>query len=730
MRLTTLFVFVALLAKAQFTYVLNQQVPVIVDQDTLTMPWAGGLNAAQFNTMDLDFDEKEDLILFDRMANRVITFLNVDGKYVHAPEYEPFFPTDTEGFMLLRDYDCDGKKDLFTKGLLGIHVFRNISEPDQPPAWEKLTFYTGFNGPRSPVLLTKGFSGKINLQLQSDDLPAIVDMDGDGDLDIMNVKFVGSSTIEYHQNFSMERYGTCDSLDFERITQYWGGVEECECGEFAFGEPCATGGRQKHAGGKSLLVLDVDNDGDMDVLFSEAECTRVFQLTNEGTNENPVITSAIDFPTATPVNILAFPSVYYEDVDFDGKKDLLASPNIFAREFLQTNLRQSTWFYKNTGTSELPQFSFQQRDFLQKNMIDVGDNAVPAFFDADADGDLDMFIGTFVNGTRASLFYYENIGTRTEPVFEFFTDDVIGLSFNNFTNIKPQFADVNGDAKADLVFTASNQFGVGTNLYYVANTSSAGLNFTGQQIQSLNFPIPWNAENVLLTDINNDLLPDLLIGKLNGSIEYWQNTGTPTSPNFTLVESDYLGLGPSILRQNLSMASADLNSDGKADLVLGDQLGRLTIINDFKNQTDASSGTTNILFNSLSETYINQNLGGRVWPAIANIFNTNRPAIVVGNALGGLHILQPDESQALPESPQITVYPNPVVRENTNVINISVDRPAFVYLVSITGQELGSPILMQGQQLYQFRVDGLPAGIYILRFFINDRSFVRRIVIH
>jgi hypothetical protein len=173
-----------------------------------------------------------------------------------------------------------------------------------------------------------------------------------------------------------------------------------------------------------------------------------------------------------------------------------------------------------------------------------------------------------------------------------------------------------------------------------------------------------------------------------------------------------------------------LNSDGKSDLVLGDQLGRLTIINDFKNQTDASSGITDILFNSLSETYINQNLGGRVWPAIANIFNTNRPAIVVGNSLGGLHILQPDESQVLPESPQITVYPNPVVRENTNTINISVDRPAFVYLVSITGQELGSPILMQGQQLYQFRVDGLPAGIYILRFFINDRSFARRIVIH
>lgn len=729
MRLTAVFILVSHIAMAQFTYVFNQQVPVIIDQDTLKHPWAGGLNAAQFNTMDLDFDGDEDLVLFDRMANRVITFLNVDGKYIHAPEYEPFFPEETEGFMILRDFDCDGRKDLFTKTLLGILVFRNISESGQPPAWEQILFYTGDSeSPKVPQLLTKGFAGKTNLQLQPDDLPAIVDVDGDGDLDIVSLQYPGGSRIEYHKNFSMERYGTCDSLDFERITQYWGGVEECDCGVFAFGEPCSTGGRQKHAGGKGLLVLDLDNDGDMDVLFSEAKCTSVYQLTNVGTNETPLFTSASQFPATNPVSILPFPSVYFEDVDFDGNKDLIASPNIFGREFFQTNLSQSTWFYKNTGTNAQPQFTFQQRNFLQGNMIDVGDNSVPAFFDADADGDLDMFIGTYINGNRGTIFYFENIGTRTDPIFKFVTDNVLGLSVYNFTNIKPQFADVNGDAKTDLVFTASNQFGSGTNLYYVANTSSTGLNFSGQQVQSLNFPIPWHAENVLVTDINDDLLPDLLVGKLNGSVEYWQNTGTPASPNFTLANSAFLGLGSSILRQNIAMAVADLNADGKPDLILGNQAGRLTIIDDFKNKTEAL-GTTNIIYNPLTEMYISQNLGGRVWPAVANLFNTTKPAIVVGNILGGLQILQHDESQALPESPQISIYPNPVNRENSGIINLSVDRPAFVYLVGITGQQLGSPILLQGQQLYQFRADGLSAGIYILHFYINGRSYARRIVI-
>jgi hypothetical protein len=713
---------------AQFTYVLHQDVPVVVEGDTLKMPWTGGLNAAQFNTIDLNGDGLEDLALFDRMANRIITFLRVGQSYVYAPEYESFFPAATSGFMLLRDYDCDGRKDLFTKDLLGIKVFRNVTEAGKPLSWKLVQFYSGFQGPKSDVLLTKGFSGKINLQLQSDDLPALVDVDGDGDLDIFNVRFAGASTIEFHKNFSMERYGTCDSLDFERITQTWGDVEECECGEFAFGTSCSTsGGRQKHSGGKALLALNLDNDNDMDILFSEAECTQVFQLTNTGDNENPLVTSATLFPAANPINILPFPATFYEDVDFDGIPDLISSPNIFVREYLYTDLKNSTWFYKNTGSTQLPQFTFQKRNFLQDEMIDVGDNAVPAFFDFDADGDLDMFIGTFINGSRASIFLYENIGTRTEPVFKLFTDNLIGLSFSNFTNIKPQFADINGDARTDLVFTASNQFGGNTNLYYIPNTSPVGLSLSAQQIQSLNFPI-FASENVLVAYINDDQLPDLLVGRQNGALQYWENIGSPSNPVFSLADPAFLGFGSSVFRQSPSVSIGDLDDDGKPDLIVGDQTGRITIISDFKNAT-AGAGIVDFIHNPISNTYSSQNLGGRVWPTVANIFSTNRSAIVVGNGLGGLHILKHDDSTPLAETPQINLYPNPAVTANSPFINISVDRPAIAHVVSITGQEVGGLLLFQGQQLYRYRVDNLSPGIYVLRFYSSGKSYSRRFIV-
>src|SRR5262245_49641511 len=107
-----LFVF-PLCSQAQFTYVLDHEIPVQDESgNVLSMAWVGGLNASQYNTMDLNDDGKEDLVLFDRMADKVLTFLNQDNTYHYAPAYESFFPTEITNWLLLRDHNCDGKKDI------------------------------------------------------------------------------------------------------------------------------------------------------------------------------------------------------------------------------------------------------------------------------------------------------------------------------------------------------------------------------------------------------------------------------------------------------------------------------------------------------------------------------------------------------------------------------------------------------------------------------------------
>src|SRR5690606_20077328 len=116
------------------------------------------------------------------------------------------------------------------------------------------------------------------------------------------------------------------------------------------------------------------------------------------------------FPANQPVNFCIFPAAFYEDVDFDGVKDLIASPNLFSKEYLNTLFDRSVWFYKNTGTSSEPTFSLVRQNFLQNEMIDVGDNAVPALIDIDGDGDDDLLISSNSSTTFISrIVLFENI---------------------------------------------------------------------------------------------------------------------------------------------------------------------------------------------------------------------------------------------------------------------------------------------------------------------------------
>jgi len=82
-------------------------VTVTVGGTPLNYPWVGGINSAQFSTIHLNNDTIEDLFIFDRTGNKVLTFVN-DGigiGYTYAPEYESQFPV-LQSWAILRDYNC------------------------------------------------------------------------------------------------------------------------------------------------------------------------------------------------------------------------------------------------------------------------------------------------------------------------------------------------------------------------------------------------------------------------------------------------------------------------------------------------------------------------------------------------------------------------------------------------------------------------------------------------
>lgn len=708
MRFIALLLIISTTAWGQYAYEADFSIPVRnADDELMAQPWAGGLNAVQVNTMDINGDEVEDLLLFDRTANKVLTYLVQEQQYIYAPEYEVLFPDDLANFLILRDLNGDGRKDIFTGNPFGIKVYLNNSNGDLL-SWQHLLFQN------SNVILSTGFTGKTNIQLQADDVPSIADMDGDGDLDILCMNFSGNGKIEYHKNV-----GSIATPDFVRITQAWGGLTECGCSEFAFNNTgCASNGRIQHAGGKFLFTLDVNADNQMDLIFSESECDKLYLLINEGTSENAVFIQAAVFPDNLKGNGV-YPVAFYEDLDFDNIKDLIVSPGVFERSDDITDFSQSLQLYKNLQSNNNPQFA-APFDLLQNKMIDIGENACPAFFDYDGDGDDDLFIGAFGIQQdavfRSTLSLYENIGNQEQPSFRFATPDYANLSTYELYNLKPQFTDINKDGTIDLVFTATNQDGQ-TLLYYILNNSNTVLSLQNT-ITETSFSVFFN-ENIHINDINNDGLPDALVGKGNGAVEYWRNNGSATAPFWQRESSAFLDIEQSFLRQNPSILISDINNDAKQDLVIGLQDGTIQILSDFNTAVNFDNAEKELTFNPLTKQFEVRNFGGPVW--ISSFNTTNQNYLVIGNHLGGLHLLK---AKALENN--FSVFPNPASKHQS--VFIESTTAGIVQIYSAHGQFISSTPTQKGTSELSFVM--LSAGVYLLRFSGNGATITRRLIIY
>ncbi|GJM28648.1 MAG: hypothetical protein DHS20C17_12830 [Cyclobacteriaceae bacterium] len=632
-------------------------IPVEGQNGPLLNAWAGGLNAAQFGTIDLNADNLEDLCVFDRTTNKVSTFINTGSGYQYQPQFEYFFPENLNSWMLLADYNCDGKKDIFTNTTFGLKVYKNTST-------DQLSFELQVD-----PLLSENGGQMVNLQVSSSDIPAISDVDGDGDLDILTFKFVAGNSIEYHQNQSMETGGNCDLLQFKLVDSKWGDFEECACGEYVFGETCnEPGGRRQHAGGKSLLLFDQDHDGAMELIFGDEFCTNIAFLYNEGDAANALFNNAVlDFPNAdNPIDFFIFPGMFMEDVTFDGNKDLIASPGVFENFGMAVDFLHSSYLYPNDGVAGSEVFSALQTDqFLQDQMVELGESASPAFIDVDGDGDDDLIVGNRGirnnNGVVSSFQLYENNGTLDQASFKLVSSDYLDLSSLLLNTLKPSFADLNGNGRKDLLFSAANSSGQ-TNIYYFLNQSDNGFEPVNALPQLLDFVIQ-AGDSPYFQDINLDGKADLLLGRRTGRLEYWSNASVGSNFSFELTNDAFAGIIDDSFRRELFPMAADINNDGQLELVTTDATGVMRVYTNF---IDPDGINPLEMFEYLIEPVANQpllrsRLGRGTAVAAANL-GSQLPHLVLGSRQGGLFLL---ENQSIPgnnpngENFTMELFPNP-----------------------------------------------------------------------
>ena len=592
-------------------------------------PFAGGINAGQFSEIDLNLDGIMDLIVFDKSGNKIIPFINNGLDYIFAPIYRENFPKNLHDWLLLADYNCDGKNDIFTYSNGGLAVYENTST-------NSLTFNIV-----TPLIMTDIGSFETNLWVSPDDIPAIIDVDNDGDLDILTYGLLGGF-IELHKNLSIEKNGNCDSISFKKSENCWGyfyeglndyilNCQNCQCPQISHTN---LNEQIKHPG-STILALDIDNDNDNDVVIGDINSNKLNLLINGGDNTNAfMIDVDTNFPSnhnnTVPVDLNFFPSSFYLDIDNDGKKDLIASTN--ARNY--ANYFESIWLYKNTGSNNNPEFNFIENNFLQKNMIDLGKGANPIFYDYNNDNLLDLIIGNHsyfnLNGSAySSLALFENTGTNINPEFNLIDRDWLNLSNINLNiiqnipaqNLTPTFGDVDGDGDHDLI--VGDKEGL---IHLFENISGS------YQIVSPNYfniDVGYTATPQLV-DVNRDGLIDLIIGSQDGTINYYPNNGTVFNATFDSVITNFGGVDVDSAFINDGFSSPKLiDSSGVYQLFVGSYSGKIYQFTNIDNNLNGVFTEQNSIMSTIWD-------GKKCSFDLKDINGDNQPELLLGNLSGGI----------------------------------------------------------------------------------------------
>ena len=715
---------------------------VVQGTDTLRNAWMGGLNTPQFSTIDLNNDGQPDLFAFDHESSRCYTFLSVVApaapngrRWQYAPQYESLFPSDLRQWALLRDYDCDGRADLFTFTSGGdIRVFRNVLSGGRP----------SFQLATNQIRFTGLFPGSANLTIGGYNLPAIQDVNGDGKLDIMTYDFASTSFIEQYLNNSP---GTCGSaLTFTLATANWGGIQACgSCAGYQFnGQPCFTAARPQHTGGHGLLLLDLDGDGDQDLLDGRDNCPELVRLLNQGTTAAPVLTPAgisASFPSAAaPVRVPVFPVGYAFDANFDGRPDLVVAPNMVSNLADQVDMSRQIQLFTNAAASGAPSYSLSADAFLQSDMIDVSEGAAPTFGDLDGDGLPDMLVGSHASRSgstyRAALAYYRNAGTRARPIFKLVSSDYLGLSAQSLLALKPVLVDLNRDGALDLAYGAWDR---GTNLlHYILNTAPAGQPvafsaanaqyFKGQGATGSGI-LPYTSGDMpCFTDVDNDGYVDLLIGtneirEPGKSLRYFRNRAQGTLDNaFVLVNNDFGQIrdASGVAPLNLSPTVADFDGDGRPDLLTVDASGLLRLFSDYRAQSSQFSERTDVLYNPATGQYEETRLGLDFYShcalAAADVNGDGAPELFVGTQAGGV-ISYGTRNRGTATSTKaeaarvlaLRIYPNPATARAT----VETAAPTRISVLDLAGRTVR--VAGAAQRRHALELSGLAAGMYLVR---------------
>lgn len=711
------------------------------NSQVLAYATAGGVDNAQLNSIDLNDDGILDLFIFDRAGDVIMPFLynSSTASYVYAPEYKRQFPV-LKDWVLAEDYNKDGIQDLFassfnTEGIPGIELYKGTRGPSGVE-------YIKFDMGKSFKALYFSFgNGDAQIPIDFTDLPAIDDVDGDGDLDIILFE-PGNNRVSLFKNVVKERGYSKDTLAFVLADRCYGRFAESgftsEIELSTHPDTCVSqfkaGNTTRHSG-STLLSLDLDGNHLQDLLVGDLSNEGIIALYNEGSRDNAFMASQdTQWPgLANQVNLAIFNAAFKIDLDKDQQTDLVIAPN---QRSISENIN-NIWFYKNIGSSSKPEFQLETKSLFVDQMIDLGAGSDPCFVDVNQDGLIDLIVGTegfFIKGTNirdARLVFFQNIGTSNRPVFQLVDSNY--LNFNQFAlsqdahfSFTPAFGDLDQDGDLDLL-VGENQ----GQFFYCENTAGPGQAFQFKKPVYPYFDLSAKSfSSPFLIDLNQDGLTDIVSGSRQntndvnnmacGSFYYFQNQGTTGNSIF---DPDYLKspntncLGkiivPAITSKSYTCPEF-YNFGNSIKLFTGNIFGEAKMIGGISSNITDSYQFENTNFGRIKE-------GERLTLSLADIDDDGILDMITGNARGGIAFyetnLRTDGTTSIEETKlqDVSIYPNPV-QSKLNIGNRS-NKLLHLSLMDVQGLKMNDYIVNQDSH-FILDLEYLISGVYFI--VLND----------